>query len=111
MEVLQEDIDCLRLDPLTIQEVKRSLRLPTKGKGDLVRCAFLKGRSVCKVYERRSGECKGFPIWSIEGRAMVTFVVSYICPRAEPLAVYLKEELPDWAKDLLNGRPYRVVLI
>lgn len=110
-EALEEHIDKLGLDAVTIREAKASLRLPTKGEDDSKRCVFLKGKNVCEVYERRPEECKRFPIWTIEGRVMVTFVVSYICPRAEALAVHLKEDVPDWARELLNGRAYRVVLI
>lgn len=110
-EAIEEHVDKLGLDPVTIQESKASLRLPTKGEGDLRRCVFLKGKNVCEIYDRRPEECKRFPIWTIEGRVMMTFVVSYVCPRAEALAMHLKEDLPDWAKELLNGRPYRVVLI
>jgi Fe-S-cluster containining protein len=108
---LEEDIDKLGLAPVTIQEARASLRLPTKGENDLRRCVFLKGKNVCEVYESRPQECRRFPIWTIEGRVMITFVVSYVCPRAEALAVRLKKDLPDWARELLNGRPYRVVLI
>ena len=108
---LEEDVDKLGLDSVTIQEAKASLRLPTKDEDDLKRCVFLKDKNVCEVYERRPEECKRFPIWTIEGRVMVTFVVSYVCPRAEALGVRLKKVLPDWAGGLLNGRPYRVVLI
>ena len=110
-EAIEEHIDKLGLNPVTIRESKASLRLPTKGEDDLRRCVFLKGKNVCEVYERRPEECKRFPIWTIEGRVITTFVVSYICPRAEVLAMRLKEDLPDWAKELLNGKSYRVVLI
>ena len=108
-EAIEEDINKLGLDPVTIQESKA--RLPTKGEDDLRRCVFLKGKNVCEIYDKRPEECRRFPIWTIEGGVMITFVVSYICPRAQALAMHLKEELPDWAKELLNGRPYRVVLI
>ena len=110
-EAIEEHINKLGLDPVTIQESKASLRLPTKGEDDLRRCIFLKGKNVCEVYDRRPEECKRFPIWTIEGRVMTTFVVSYICPRAEALAMCLEEDLPDWARESLSGKPYRVVLI
>ncbi len=110
-EAIGEGINKLGLDPVAIQDSKASLRLPTRGENDLRRCVFLKGKNVCEIYDMRPEECKRFPIWTIEGRVMMTFVVSYICRRAEDLAMHLKEELPDWAKELLNGRPYRVVLI
>jgi len=110
-EAIEEHINKLGLDPVTIQESKTSLRLPTKGEDDLRRCVFLKGKNVCEIYDRRPAECKRFPIWTIEGRVMMTFVVSYVCPRAEAWAMCLKEELPDWARELLNGKCYRVVLI
>jgi len=110
-EVLEEDINELRLDPMTIQEAKDCLRLPTKGKGESKRCAFLIGKNMCKAYERRPGECKRFPVWAIEGQKMVTFVVSYICPRAESTAVQLKEDLPEWGKQLVKCRPYQVAII
>jgi Fe-S-cluster containining protein len=110
-EALEEDIAKLGLDPVTIREAKAALRLPTKGEDDSRRCVFLSSKNVCEVYARRPEECKRFPIWVIEGRVMITFVVSYVCPRAQALAVHLRELLPDWAKELLNGRPYRVVLI
>lgn len=110
-EALEEDINKLRLDPITLQEAKRSLCLPTKGKYDSRRCVFLSGKNLCQVYDKRPEECQRFPLWIIEGQKMVTFVVSYVCPRAEPLAMHLKGDLPDWARNLLNDRPYRVVLI
>jgi len=110
-EAIEEDINKLGLDPVTIQEAKASLRLPTKGEDESRRCIFLKGKNVCEVYDRRPEECKKFPIWTIEGRVMTTFVVSYVCPRAEALAMRLKEDLPDWARESLNGKSYRVVLI
>jgi len=110
-EAIEEHINKLGLDPATIQESKTSLRLPTKGENDLRRCAFLKDKNVCEVYDRRPKECERFPIWTIEGRSNETFVVSSVCPRAEALAMRLKEDLPDWARELLHGRSYRVVLI
>jgi len=110
-EAIEEHINKLGIDSVTIQESKGSLRLPTKGADDLRRCVFLKGNNVCEVYDRRPEECKRFPIWTIEGRVMTTFIVSYVCRWAEVVAMRSKEELPDWARELLNGKPYRVVLI
>lgn len=110
-EALEEHMDRLRLNPIIMREANVSLRLPAKIEHDLNRCIFLKGTNMCKVYEKRPEECKRFPIWNIEGRVMITFVVSSICPRAEALALHMKMYLPDWAKELLKGRSYRVVLI
>lgn len=110
-EVLEEHMDRLGLNPIIMREANISLRLPAKAERDLNRCVFLKGSNMCEVYEKRPKECKRFPIWMVEGRAMITFVVSSICPRAEALTLHLEKYLPDWAKELLNGRPYRVVLI
>jgi len=110
-EALEERVNKLGLDPVTIQKSKASLRLPTKGEDGLIRCAFLKDKKVCEVYDERPEECKRFPIWTIEGRVMTTFVVLSVCPRAEALAMRLTEELPDWAREILNGKSYRVLLI
>ena len=110
-EALEKDLNELQLAAITIWEAKQSLRLPTKSVSHSKRCAFLREKNVCQVYDRRPEECTRFPIWVIEGRKMITFVISYVCPRAEFLAAYLKEKLPDWAQNLVNDRPYRVVLI
>jgi len=110
-EAIEEYIDMLCLDSKTIQQSKASLRLPTIDVGDLKRCVFLKTDNLCEIYDKKPVECKRFPIWVTESRVAVTFVVSYICPRAEVLATTLKQDLPVWAKELLNDRHYRVVLI
>lgn len=114
-EDLEEHMGTYKLNPLITKKAKTSLRLPTKAEHDLKRgacqCIFLKDTNVCEAYERRPEECRRFPIWTIEGRVMITFVVSSICPRTESLVRHLRRYLPDWARKLLHGRSYRVVLI
>jgi Fe-S-cluster containining protein len=109
-EALEEDINKLRLDSITVRKAKRSLRLPTKGKYASKTCVLLRGKNVCQVYDKRPEDCRRFPILVIEGQRKVTFVVSSFCPRAEHLAVHLKRDLPDWAKKLTKDRRYEVVL-
>ena len=110
-EVVKGAINGLSLEPVTIKEAKRCLRLPTKEENGSRTCVFLRGENVCQVYEKRPEECRRFPVVVLESPNSVTFVVSSICPRAECLTTLFKASLPDWARNLVRDRPYRVALI
>jgi len=106
--------ECLKelpLDAKTASDAEHSFRLPTIGDYESKKCIFLEDDNTCGVYEQRPEECKRFPIWTIEGNESVTIVISRICPRAEALAEYIRMELPDWVRELVKDRSYRVTLV
>ena len=109
--VLEDEIRKQGIEPTVLRELKESRRLPTTYESGLQRCIFLARSNGCIVYDKRPEECRRFPVWTVEGCRSVTFVVSRICPRAEPLVESLRGQLPDWGSRLLRGRSYRVVAI
>jgi len=110
-QALEAEVNNLQLSPAAIRKAKHDLRLPAKGTRFSKKCVFLTDMNTCMIYKNRPEECRRFPVWLIESRAVVTVVVSHVCPQAERIAVYITEALPDWAREIVNNRSYRVVAI
>ena len=108
---LEKDIYNLKLDIRIIELAKQNLALPTKGKRSVKKCAFITNTNECQIYNRRPRICREFPLWITEHETLVLIEVFLLCPRAERLAEVLKNNPPEWIRELIGERQYRIVLV
>lgn len=109
-ELLEKDIKRLNLPRKEFEKFKSQLTLPIRDKKPPKRCAFLKGKNICLIYEKRPKRCREYPLMVQKYKDSVVFHISNDCPRGEELSRMLQINPPQKLKRIIGNRKVKVVL-
>ncbi len=109
-EEIGEDILQLNLPVKKVEESRKSLYIPTRGRNGFQKCVFIDKNNNCQIYSRRPLVCRDFPLRIIEGESSISFNIALLCPRSEQLGGIFKRKLPKWARSLVGEKEYSVTL-
>ena len=109
-KLLEKDIKLLKLSKEEFERCENQHTLPVIGKNPPKKCAFLKGKNTCIVYEKRPGRCQEYPIMIQRYKDSVTFHISDDCPRGKELTKMIETNTPPKLKSIIDSRKTRVML-
>ena len=94
-EIIEPDIQSLKLAPDIFEVNKRRKTLPTIGETPPKQCPFLKNGNGCLIYSIRPSRCREYPVMISEKKNAVVFHISTDCQRGKEIAKIIMSKPPN----------------